>query len=326
MEFTLLELPAGVEPDRRRLAGFAIDAVRALGGGEFAAAAILAATLERLRQASRSADSAFRAALLVRDATLLLHWQEHEVPLGELPAVPSTAVLEQLAANLHRVSESSDPELLRRRNQQFEAELEQARERAAREMAELEADLERKRSELQSSIRKAETDALTGLFNRGAFDGRAHASLLHCARQGEPLCLLLLDLDFFKDINDTHGHQYGDEYLRQMANVMRASIREHVDQAFRIGGDEFAILVFADSATGKEVARRILLGMGHRVSIGIALLRPDDSVETLVARADEALYDVKRRGRGRITCSEDDALHPAEPPQDTAVAESTSRG
>ncbi|WP_019567901.1 diguanylate cyclase [Thioalkalivibrio sp. ALMg13-2] len=308
MDRTLLELPISVEPDRRRLARFAVEAVRALGGSAFSATAVLTTALQTLRQAACLTDASTHACLAVHDGAVVLGWADARHILSRLPSPPPAKTLDALADRLRQVSESADPELLRRRNQQIESDLEKAKERAAQEMAQLEADLEHKKSELQSSIRKAETDSLTGLFNRGAFDSRLREGVLQCSRQGEPLGLILLDLDFFKEVNDTHGHQYGDQYLQQMAEAMRASIREHVDKPCRIGGDEFAILVYGDNRVVNEVARRVLKGVNQRVSIGVAQLREGDTVDTLIARADAALYDAKRRGRGRIACSEHDPI------------------
>jgi len=123
-------------------------------------------------------------------------------------------------------------------------------------------------------------------------------------RQDEPLTLLLLDLDHFKEINDRHGHQYGDAYLKRMAEAMRSAVRDDVDQCCRIGGDEFAILLYAGEGVAERVARRVLEAMDGRVSIGIAGLREGDTEERLVARADAALYEAKRRGRGQAVVAE----------------------
>jgi two-component system, cell cycle response regulator len=298
---TILKLTVSVEPDRQRLARFSVEAVRALGGSEFTTAAALTSILERLREAAVRVEGALEVSLCVDEAQVRLHWLDGQQALAHLPALPTTERLDQLAASLRSASESADPELLRRRNAQFAADLERAKRRAAHEMAELEANLEHKKRELQASIRKAETDSLTGLLNRGAYDNRLREAVLHCSRQREALCLILLDLDFFKQINDSHGHQYGDQYLQRMAGVMRDSIREHVDVACRIGGDEFAIIAYADADVAEAIADRVLSGMEGKVSIGVTQLREKDTLDTLVGRADAALYDAKRRGRGRVS-------------------------
>jgi diguanylate cyclase (GGDEF)-like protein len=171
-------------------------------------------------------------------------------------------------------------------------------------MEELETLLEMKKHELNKSILAAQTDALTGLYNRSGYDTRLREAFLRCKHQGEQLCLMMLDLDKFKEINDTHGHQYGDEYLKKMANAMRASVREHVDHACRIGGDEFAIILYSDMTIAKRVAGKILGLFESKCSIGIAQMREAESVEKLVGRADAALYEAKHQGRGRFATDE----------------------
>ncbi len=297
----MLRLSVSVEPDRLRLARFSVDAVRILGGSEFAASVALPPLLERLRAAAIETSGVLEASLRVDNNKVQWDWLEEQHLVAQLPASPAGKDVHELAEALRKASESADPELLRRRNEQFAAELEQARQRAAHEMAELEADLDRKKNELQASIRKAETDSLTGLLNRGAYDNRLREAVLRASRQRESLCLILLDLDFFKEINDTHGHQHGDQYLQRMADVMRASIREHVDMVCRIGGDEFAIVVWGDTHAARAISDRVLAGMDNKVSIGVAQLREEDTLDTLIGRADVALYDAKHKGRGRVS-------------------------
>ncbi len=299
----VLSLTIMVEPDRRRLAQFAIEAVRAAGGNVFATAATLDAILGGLRQAGTSAIEPAHAEITVDDDRMFLSWNEHHDLLSVLPARLSDTELNKLTERFRRASESTDPELLRRRNQEITAELERAKARAAAELAGLEAALDRKKNELQESIRVAETDSLTGLINRGAYDARLQEAVARCQRQRETLCLMLLDLDKFKEINDTHGHQYGDEYLKHMAQAMRASVRENVDLPCRMGGDEFAIIMFTDKANTRRAAQRILDKMERRTSIGIADMQPQDNATTLVARADAALYEAKHQGRGRYVDS-----------------------
>jgi diguanylate cyclase (GGDEF)-like protein len=296
----LLNYIVAVEPDRQRLARFALQAVTALGGNAFAAAGALDPLLAALREQAARLKRPIEVRLDLADDTLRLAWEEHQDPLAVLPQAPAAPTLEALARELREASEAADSALLIQRNRQISADLERARERARAEMAELEAMLEKKKEELQETLHRAETDSLTGLYNRGAYDRRLHEAFLRSRRQHEALCLILLDLDKFKEINDTHGHQYGDQYLCRMADAMRASIRQDVDLPCRMGGDEFAIIVFAELAIAERVAGKVLQRMDRRASIGIARLHPDDGVETLVARADAALYEAKHRGRGRF--------------------------
>jgi len=295
----LLEMTPLAEPERQRLARLALEAVEALGGSPFAAVAPLEEALRRLRESEVRGEGAPRVRLELDGGGVVLRAGQARIPLATLAAAPDAAGIERLRRRLRRQSEQCDAELLRRRNEAIQAELEAARARAEAELAALQADLERKKAELKESIRRAETDALTGLYNRAAYDLRLERAVKRCARQGEPLTLMLLDLDRFKEINDTHGHQYGDEYLRRMADAMRAAVRTEVDHPCRMGGDEFAIILFAPPAVAERVARDVLQAMDGRVSIGIAPLLPGDTPEGLVARADAALYEAKQRGRGR---------------------------
>lgn len=305
----LLTLTIIVEPDRQRLARFAMDAVEALGGNVFSAANTLEGLLRFVREDGVQARSPIDIRLVLDDQRLCLTWGERCETLATLAQPPAAEKLNALVTQLKNASESADSTLLKRRNEQIIADLENARQRARVEMGELESLLELKKNELNKSILAAQIDSLTGLYNRGGYDTRLREAYLRCKHQGEPLCLMLLDLDHFKTINDTHGHQFGDDYLKRMANAMRASVREHVDHACRIGGDEFAIILYSDMAVAKRVANKILGLMEHSVSIGIAQMQENDSIDSLVGRADGVLYDAKHQGRGR--CVADEIAEPA---------------
>ena len=163
----------------------------------------------------------------------------------------------------------------------------------------------------EEKIRKISLqDPLTGLLNRRAFDDRLEQAFRHAVRQtGEPLSLLLIDLDNFKAINDELGHQAGDNHLVGTAKTISGIIREGVDLAFRFGGDEFAVMIFADHRIACEKAHQILDNMEGKVSIGVATIdgssTHDIDQEAFFRRADEALYDAKRQGRGRVQSSHD---------------------
>ena len=298
------------EPDRQRFARFVNEAAEALGASAFAVAPRTVELLEHLRRYCSEAQGGVTAALAVDGRTLYALCGEQYLAFTELPEPPAAESVTALAGRLRARSESADPELLRRRNERISAELEQAQERAAAEMAELEQALERKKTELADSIRLAETDSLTGLLNRGAYDHRLRDAVVRCTRQHQPLSLILLDLDHFKEINDRHGHQYGDDYLKRMAGELQAAIRENVDHPCRVGGDEFAIIVNAELRVAERVAEQVLKGMDGRVSAGVAELRHDDDAQSLVARADAALYEAKEGGRGRVALARSAVAEP----------------
>lgn len=301
---SILNLTVVVEPDRQRLARFGLDAVQTLGGNVFTATALLTGALARLRADGAASGMPVDAQLWIDDGRLCLGWGTQRATLAAFTPPPPAERVTELARRLRLTSEAADPALLKRRNQEINAELERFMHVAAGQMAELEAVLEKKKTELQESIRQAETDSLTGLYNRGAYDQRLRESVLRCQRQHQALALVLLDLDKFKEINDTHGHQYGDEYLKRMAQALRHAVRDHVDYACRMGGDEFAVIAFGDEHVGMRIAEKVLYAMERRVSIGVAVLQPDDTVESLVGRTDAALYEAKRHGRGRFVLAE----------------------
>lgn len=158
----------------------------------------------------------------------------------------------------------------------------------------------------------AERDPLTGLYNRRRFEEDIERVLGEANRRGRQFGLLVFDLDGFKPINDTYGHQAGDQVLMRLAEEVGRVIRRH-EMLFRLGGDEFAILVpDSESFSLEELARRVVesvaqtrFSFGGRsialtVSVGLACYpQHADSVEALVAAADEAMYSAKAAGRNR---------------------------
>lgn len=173
-------------------------------------------------------------------------------------------------------------------------------------LAEAHAELALRSREVE---RQSATDHLTGIANRRQLDRVLAAECGRAARAGRPLALLMCDLDRFKLLNDTHGHAAGDRVLAQAAALMRQGLRRG-DTLGRWGGEEFlAILPDADPAgalaTGEKLRAVIAghdFGPGMRctASIGAACWQPGDTPETLLARADQALYRAKQAGRDRV--------------------------
>lgn len=236
---------------------------------------------------------------------MIAKWGRSEQALiVSLTKPPRPELVAELRGFLKNSVALLDPEILLRRNVEMERHFDEVRANAERELEVLQQSLQRHQSELRETMHQAETDALTGLFNRRAFDARLKRVFLHTMRQkSSPLSLLFFDLDHFKEINDEFGHQAGDEHLKKMANVLRKVIREDVDFAFRFGGDEFAVIIFADYPHACDKAKQVLEMTENKVSIGITSINqntPDDlSLEEFIRRADNALYEAKRRGRAQ---------------------------
>jgi diguanylate cyclase (GGDEF)-like protein len=158
----------------------------------------------------------------------------------------------------------------------------------------------------------AVTDGLTGLYNHRHFKERLNAEFARTRRIPEPLSLLLIDIDLFKSINDSHGHLAGDEILQGVARVIRNNVRE-IDILARYGGEEFAVILpCTDRVGARKMAERLRQSVADEafyidwkeirvtVSVGAATY-PDDSEdsEDLIGKADQALYHSKRSGRNQ---------------------------
>jgi diguanylate cyclase (GGDEF)-like protein len=159
------------------------------------------------------------------------------------------------------------------------------------------------------------TDPLTRLFNRGVGITNLSQEIARAKRNGTPLTVLMMDMDDFKTLNDTHGHLAGDDALRRAANVARRALRKG-DTICRYGGEEFLVILPETSIEEASVtATRLFtaireegerLALGLSVSIGLAAVRPeDDEVESVLSRADRALYASKSRGRNRFSVDGD---------------------
>ncbi len=175
--------------------------------------------------------------------------------------------------------------------------------------------LVRKLAEARSQLETlATTDPLTGLYNRRQIIIRFEEECGRAQRGGLGLSCIMLDVDHFKRVNDTYGHQQGDEVLKMIATQARTSLRTY-DLVGRYGGEEFiALLPGTDLDTARSVAERLRLaiegcvvlrtptGQPHptTVSLGLTAWRMGDTMETLVHRADEALYRAKANGRNQV--------------------------
>ncbi|MEJ2763585.1 GGDEF domain-containing protein [Photobacterium sp. MCCC 1A19761] len=166
----------------------------------------------------------------------------------------------------------------------------------------------------------AVTDNLTGVCNRTKFDQKIYEVFERQNRHSEANCLLILDIDFFKNFNDTYGHLTGDKVLKTVARVLKNNIRLS-DMVCRYGGEEFTILLpQTDIETAGQIAEKLrqlvsqqdlsdLLGRGSEqqitISIGCASLTQSDTVKGVIKLADTALYEAKRLGRNRVCLARD---------------------
>lgn len=185
------------------------------------------------------------------------------------------------------------------------------------ELTAMSRELSKKNRELQQANAKirslARTDSLTGLANRSFFQERFREALALSARHGPELALLLADLDHFKGINDTYGHDAGDEVLQAFGSLLAAESRTE-DLPARFGGEEFIIMMPKTSAAGAQQVDARLRDRLPRIetpsfpgrvtfSAGIAEQTAEDTEESLIKKADNALYQAKRNGRDRCVVS-----------------------
>ncbi len=180
--------------------------------------------------------------------------------------------------------------------------------------------LERMRGELDAVRRKAATDGLTGLYNRAAFDEQIERELDFASLFGHSICLLMVDVDDFKWVNDTYGHPVGDEVLRLIARCLGMSFVRKDDYSARYGGEEFVVILReVDAATAKGLTERLMHAVRHleidyekadslrvSVSVGVAQLRRGETSAQWIERADKALYRAKQAGKDRVEADPDD--------------------
>ncbi len=165
---------------------------------------------------------------------------------------------------------------------------------------------------IEESRHLATTDALTGLLNRRAFTEMMRVEIERCRRYGMPLSVLILDIDHFKTINDTFGHAGGDQALCTLGKHLRQVLRVP-DSLARWGGEEFVIALKSTDLAGAQVVAERILGevralaietpsgvIKATLSIGVTAFDPQDSMETMIERADRALYAAKAGGRDRM--------------------------
>lgn len=173
-------------------------------------------------------------------------------------------------------------------------------------------------------LKHATLDALTGFYNRRQLEARIKQEVANAKRQHAPLCGIMTDIDYFKNVNDTYGHAAGDLVLKTIAKVIRGQLREY-DIAGRYGGEEFSILLpFTKINEAEMVAERLRQTVENRIidiskvapeseqknikitlSLGIYEIKEDDKEEDLMKKADKALYQAKNTGRNKVVVNND---------------------
>ncbi len=218
-----------------------------------------------------------------------LDTMETAVDAGGLPEI--RAALNQTIKNI--------ADTFARQKEQYEAQIHQMNER----MSNLRQDLVAAREEMQR-------DTLTDAYNRGAFDTAIEQSLKMHFILNQPVTLVMIDLDKFKEINDTYGHAAGDEVLRCVSDSLARSFNRKSDLVARYGGDEFAVILSDTKAENSETLIERFLKFVNEIQVpdagddivvscsaGFTEICIEDSVESLIKRADTALYEAKAAGR-----------------------------
>lgn len=194
--------------------------------------------------------------------------------------------------------------------------LEIGRERATRRALSEEID---QREEREEELRRlAETDPLTALLNRRSFTDKANAAITASDAEGTDVALIIVDLDHFKQVNDSYGHPAGDAVIRAFADLLLGQFRNEQNLVGRFGGEEFGVLLQGCNlasaiASARQIQDTLLtrsmpvsetLALKVTASLGIATLHPGETLASLTARADQALYCAKNEGRNRLGLAE----------------------
>lgn len=225
--------------------------------------------------------------------------------------------LEYIDCILVKMKKRIDYELeLRSTKKQMEAAYTEKKQALAK-LEQIHLEIEQKQAELLSMnaslVELSETDKLTSLKNRRYFQEKLEEQLSNYEKSASPFSLFILDIDHFKKVNDTFGHQVGDEVLAQLAQLLKNQARS-LDTVARYGGEEFVVILpETDQHEAKAIAEQLRQAVEQAkwqtgritVSVGIATAIKTDNETTILQRADKALYASKENGRNRITHSID---------------------
>jgi diguanylate cyclase len=200
-----------------------------------------------------------------------------------------------------------------------------ANARLQEQLATAEVRLQRQAAELETQTAVARTDALTGLSNRRALDDEMNRRLAEWQRRKSTFSVIMIDVDHFKKFNDQHGHQAGDQVLKDVAGALGTTVRE-MDLVTRYGGEEFAVILpstpLSDAVSAGERIRAAIAKNSSEfggttlqvtISVGVAQIGAEDTCPSLISRADEALYGAKAAGRNRVWLHDGKQVLAAEP-------------
>lgn len=180
----------------------------------------------------------------------------------------------------------------------------QTRKMTGTQMNELERIIMKLNKQDQETIKKALwIDTLTGLKNRNAFEYEAPLEIRKAKEIQYPITFILIDIDNFKTLNDTKGHQYGDQILKEIGTTIEGTTKQY-DTKYRYGGEEFCIILpNTDINTGIRIAERIRTAIYKRTeqTVSIGITETNENLERILKIADEALYQSKKTGKNKIT-------------------------
>jgi diguanylate cyclase (GGDEF)-like protein len=228
-----------------------------------------------------------------------------------------TAIRSSLTA-LREAVESNSIDQLRSQSRQFiktYVDIQAERDtRRQKRMKNVRRNLTSVRRKLDEAQHVARVDHLTGAYNRRSFDDQVRMQHGLSELSTTPCTLVICDIDFFKKVNDTYGHDIGDFVLKECVNLLKSSFHRDEDFVARIGGEEFALVLSEQGLDASvhrieelmaQIRKDVFVHGQHEIrftmSFGLALLQPGETVEQWIKRADEALYHSKQTGRNRLT-------------------------
>ena len=274
------------------------------------------------------------------DATVIALYQRHIAPADEAVMAKISGEMERLLASvaqsasqtgdqagafgdqltgLNQALASRDVEQLRPRLTEViagTAEMKSSVDALKQKVSTSQEEINRLRSDLDRATSEALLCPMTGILNRRGFEKKIESLLSQQAAEGHSHCLVMLDIDHFKKVNDTHGHLMGDRVLQAVGEILRTAVTDANHAAARYGGEEFALLLpqtsldqsvqLAEAVRSRTKAMKIRNRTTQEVLLtvtisgGVTAMKPDDDAASLISRADAALYAAKHGGRDRV--------------------------